>query len=158
MKISLPSHVQNNIFTAILLFVLVLLGSTLKSQDPPKGLKKAIQSDDAQLLTEIIDETNRENCYTIGQSQYNVLSLAVKYEATNCVTHLIKNGIDPNANCGKKTPLMYAAKYGQLDIMKTLVDAGADVNAEYKGRTVLDYARKYVKPEMEKYLVSMAKE
>jgi len=148
---------QDFIFKVVLLLLLLCLGSSLKAQMPSNGVKMAFKTDNADLLESEIDTSNIDFCYTMKTKDYNLLSIAIKYGATNCLKKLVDLGADIDKVCADKTPLMYAAKGGKLEMLKYLVENGADLTLENKGQTALTYSKKYENADCETYLSDLYK-
>lgn len=69
------------------------------------------------------------------------LHLAVQWGHEQCVTELIKAGIniDEKSKSGM-TALYYASQMNQIGVLPKLVDTGADLHITKSGRTALHYA------------------
>ena len=141
------------------LFVAFLSLSTfLSAQELPTALKSAIKNNDASALEKELTSENKDKCYSVSNSDYTLLALAVKTKAKSCLNALIAEKVDLEKSCTGKTPLMYAAKYGNLDAAKTLIKAGAKLGTtNEKGRNALDYAVKYEQAELVAYFRSFLK-
>lgn len=135
------------IFTLLLVAVAAFAKAQKVSEDQAKQI---IQADGVEILNELFNNDNVNQCILLKSADYNILSLAIKYEAENVFAALLKDyQVDLNSNCDVKTPLMYAAKYGKVAMVSKLLSAGADHAVETdKGRTALDYAKKYKQPEL----------
>jgi len=135
------------IFTLLLVAVAAFAKAQKVSEDQAKQI---IQADGVEILNELFNNDNVNQCILLKSADYNILSLAIKYEAKKVFAALLKEyKVDLNSNCAGKTPLMYAAKYGKVAMASKLLSAGADHTFENdKGRTALDYAKKYKQPEL----------
>ena len=135
----------------ILTLMLVAMAAFAKAQKVSEDqVKQVLQADAVESLNELFNDENVNQCIVLKSSDYNILSLAIKYEAKKVFAALLKEyKVDLNSNCAGKTPLMYAAKYGKVAMASELLSAGADHTFENdKGRTALDYAKKYKQPEL----------
>ena len=142
---------MKHLLTAIVLFISL----QFSAQDISSEIKYAIQNDASKALEKEITKDNLNQCFSIGNSEYTLLNLTIKYNSKNCFKLLLKEKVNVNNECNGKTSLIYAAKYGHLEIAKLLIKAGADVKKEYRGRTALDYALKYKKDSVYTYLKSL---
>ncbi|WP_194851485.1 ankyrin repeat domain-containing protein [Nonlabens antarcticus] len=140
---------MNKIILSLILFAMTLF---MQAQSITEDqAKQIIKNDAVEFLNEFANNENINQCIEINASNYNLLSLTIKYEAYIVFKAMIKNyELELNATCGGKTPLMYAAKYGRKEMASALVAAGADVGFKYKGRTAVDYAKKCKQPELVK--------
>lgn len=136
------------------------MSMTSFSQELPGSIESAMQNDDSTALSRVVTSSNLDDCYASSLWSYTLVSIAVRYNAANCLDLLLSYKADVNKVCdGYLPPLMFAAKYGRLDMAKKLVKAGADVSyvyhGEYKpadGLNALEYARKFEQSEVAEYL------
>jgi len=115
--------------------------------------KEVISNDNVRVFVGHLGQQSFNDCQKVNETEYHLLSLAIKYDADVIFNHIIKSGdIDFSQICQDKTILMYAVKYGNLDIVKKLIEAGADpTQASASGKTLKDYAMKYKKKEIYDY-------
>ncbi|MGB5980967.1 MAG: ankyrin repeat domain-containing protein [Nonlabens sp.] len=109
------------------------------------NLKSIFKNDDTTQLKDYLKNHNVNDCISASQSDYNLLSLAIKYDANKVFEALVSSKeIDLDNICEDKTPLMYAVKYGREKMFKKLLSKGADANKKSKrGRTAYEYALKH---------------
>jgi len=126
-----------------LLLLLVLTSNYTFSQE--QELKSIIKNDNVSLLQDFLKNHTINECYEINNSNYNIMALAIKYNAISVFEAVLKDDkIDLESTCSGKTALMYAAKYGNTSIVEQLINAGAKMDVKSKkGRTAMDYAIKY---------------
>ncbi len=143
MKDQIISQYENLIFQALLLFLFLGMGLSLRAQAFTDDIHNALRDDNAEQLAVAIDDNPIDHCYSIEAYSYNLLSISIKYGLDNCFNYLMSKDPNVDADCSGKSILMYAAKYKEVDMLKALVKAGADPSISYKRKTALDYARKY---------------
>lgn len=138
------------------LFIAFLSFATfLSAQELPSEIKSALQSDNVSALKKELTSENKDKCYSVSNSNYTLLALAVKTKAKSCLDALITEKVDLEKSCAGKTPLMYAAKYGNLEAAKALMNAGAKLSTRNeKGRTALNYALQYKQEDLVTYFRS----
>jgi len=126
-----------------LLLLLVLTSNYTFSQE--QELKSIIKNDNVSLLQDFLKNHTINECYEINNSNYNIMALAIKYNAISVFEAVLKDDkIDLESTCSGKRALMYAAKYGNTSIVEQLINAGAKMDVKSKkGRTAMDYAIKY---------------
>jgi hypothetical protein len=79
---------------------------------------EALKSDNVALLNQKINESNKNTCREIKDSEYNLLSIAIKMDSKKVFEALIsKHYVDLDKICEDKTPLMYAIKYRREDMV-----------------------------------------
>ncbi len=120
-------------------------------------VKEIIQHDDVAQLKSHLETNKLDECLMISGDNYNLLILAIKYEAMQVFHHVLDNKADLDHICADKSPLMYAVKYNRVEMFKTLVESGADleVKSKIKKRSVLDYIKKYERQDIASYLDEM---
>lgn len=140
-----------------ILFIAFLSFSTfISAQELTSELKSAMKNNDGVALKKELTSSNKDKCFSMSNSDYTLLALAIKTKAKSCLDTLLGEGVSLEKSCTEKTPLMYAAKYGNLDAAKALIKAGANLGARNeKGRTALDYALQYEKEELATYFRSL---
>ena len=141
---------KTTITTLISLFVFIAIS---QAQELTKDISLAIKNDNISALKSQITPEEYNLCFSAKETQYALLSLTIKANATACFDFLMMQElVDTNINCTGKTPLIYTAKYGQLEMLKKLIKNGADQTIKNKGRSVLDYAKKYEHQEIVDFL------
>lgn len=131
--------------TNLLFSLCVFLSMANLSPEPSKQLKKALDRDNPKLLAQYLEEGHSiDDCYTIKDADYNVLTLSIKYNRFTIFAYCLEHEADLNQICEDKTPLMYAIKYDRIGMFKALLVAGADKDKSSKnGKSIQAYAKKY---------------
>ena len=112
-----------------------------------------LKFDNTGNFSEIVTKDNINKCYSIKESSYSLLSLAIKTQSKELFNKLIEEKADLNLVCDDKSPLMFAAKYGEKDFTKILLQKGADKNmTNKKGYKAYDYAVNHKFPEIAELL------
>lgn len=125
----------------------------ITAQSISKDMYLAFKSDNVSALTSHTATYETNACFDVKDTQYILLALSVKMNATKCFDYLLnKEDVDVNKTCGGKTASQYTAKYAKLEMLKKLKKAGADLSSAVNGRSVLDYAKKYKQEEIVAYL------
>jgi len=125
----------------------------ITAQTLSKDTYLAFKNDNASGLKNNINTDDINICYDIKDSQYTLLTISIKMNASACFDYLLnKENIDLNKTCSGKTASQYTAKYGNLEMLKKLEESGADFSSSINGRSVLDYAKKYEQKEIITYL------
>lgn len=135
--------------------VLFLAVGVINAQAISKEWRKAFEEDDFAYMQLKINNDNINKCYEIGNKPYNLLSIAIKMNATDIFKYLVDQKADLNFSCSSKNAILYAAKYGKLEMLKMLVENGADLVSKVSNKSALDYAKKYQQTEIEAYLLSL---
>lgn len=144
---------KNPIISFSIFTIFAFIHFPIEAQELTGNQLKALQKDDVELVQKEFSETDYSRCYTIQQSPYSLLAVAIKMESESIFDFLVAHKVDVNQICEEKTPLMYAAKYGKLSFAKKLIDAGADTNLKtVDGETAKDYAKRYQQIEVYKLL------
>lgn len=137
----------------ILLIVTIIFCSLLSAQELANEMKHMLKFDNIGNFSQIVNKENINKCYSIKESSYSLLSLAIKTQSKELFNKLIEENADLNLVCDDKSPLMFAAKYGAADFTKKLLEKGADKNlANKKGYKAHDYAVNYKFPEIAELL------
>ncbi len=140
----------------LILILTFICGNFIAAQTLTEDFKMAIANDDAESFKQLLNSDNLNACFATGNSNYTLLALTIKANASRCFKVLIEEKSDLEKSCTSKSPLMYATKYGYLKLAKALILAGANPNFKNsKGRTALDYAKKYEQKELITYLSSL---
>ncbi len=118
-------------------------------------------TDMAEYLVEIEDETNKANVNAQDGNGATPLHWAVRANNASMVSYLlVLGGAKPNlSDHWGNTPLHFAAEVGNLKIIDDLVRfGGGNVCAKNKmGDTPIDFAKRAGKPEVAKYLQKLKK-
>ncbi|WP_124978918.1 ankyrin repeat domain-containing protein [Nonlabens xiamenensis] len=127
-----------------LFIILALLGGgMLSAQSLSKEMTIALKNNDNLALAALVDDSNKNTCFSMGQHQASLIQLAVQMNERDIVSYLLnEQKVEPDTSCGNATALILAAKSGQTEIVKLLVKAGADISASYEGQTAADVALK----------------
>lgn len=108
-----------------------------------------LQYDNTGNFSQIVNKENINKCYSLKESSYSLLSLAIKMQSKELFNKLIEEKADLNLICDDKSPLMFAAKYGATDFAKKLMEKGANKSiTNKKGYKAYDYAINYKFPEI----------
>lgn len=135
------------------LIIAIIFSSFSFSQELSNEMKHMLKFDNTGNFSEIVTKDNINKCYSIKESSYSLLSLAIKTQSKELFNKLIEEKADLNLICDDKSPLMFAAKYGAVDFTKILLHKGADKNmANKKGYKAYDYAVNYKFPEIAELL------
>jgi len=128
----------------ILLLLFIATTQGVRGQELDETKLNAFKADDTTIFRKEFRAEDYDKCFTIKESAYSPLLIAIKMDKPNIFSFLLESNIDLNRICDDKTPLMYAAKYGKTAFAKQLLKKGADKNIiSPEGKTALDYAEKY---------------
>lgn len=136
------------------LSILPVLAIPLHKVNDPKRIAQAVKENNIAFLEDFITAENIDDCYELGNAQYNLLAISIKLDAPASFEYIVDHA-DLEKVCSGKTALMYATKYGHLEMVQALIEKGADPSAMYKSRTAIDYAKKYKQQEILDYLQSI---
>lgn len=133
----------------LLIFGFLLIFGACFSQELNSEQKQILKFDNEARFSDLLNGYNINQCYTVQDHSYNLLSLAIKMKSIKVFQKLIDEKADLEKICDGKTPLMFAVKYGDIAMAKKLLESGAKKETKTeKGFTALDYAEKYNQPAM----------
>lgn len=122
------------------IFIVALcLGTLASAQQLTKEMTVALKNDNANALSQLINDTNKDACLEVGRTESSITALAVNAQSADVLQMLITKGVDLNNTCGGATPLMRAAQSGQPHLVSMLLDAGADKNVSVDGKKAADF-------------------
>ncbi|MGB3591127.1 MAG: ankyrin repeat domain-containing protein [Nonlabens sp.] len=131
------------------LIALMIVCTTAGAQQLSKEMTIALKNNDPAALSQLVDDSNKDECLVVGKRKSTLLQLAVQMNSTKTGKYLLETAeVDVNKTCGDLTPLMYAAKFGHVEMVKLLVDNGADSSIVVDGKTAASIVSKYKKDEI----------
>lgn len=112
----------------------------------------AIETGNTEKLDVLISDETLNECFRIPYPSYTYLIVAIRFDSFESAKYFIDRGVDLEAYCKNKNPLMYSIQYQRLDIFNYLLENGADPKQTIEGKTALDFAIGYERKEMEQIL------
>jgi hypothetical protein len=110
----------------------------------------AIRLDSAVALDSILESKSQDP----GILKERVVLEMCGFGSNMLLSHYIRNGLDPNAVYGIKSPLIAAVERGRMDNITILLAAGADINKiTGHGNTALLWAARIRNEEIVRYLI-----
>lgn len=133
-----------------ILFILALvIAGGVNAQDLSREMTIALKNQDVTALSQMINDSNKDECLNVGRMQSTVLQLSLEMGNAEMITHLIEEkGVDINKACGKFTPLMWASKNGTPEMVSILLAAGADKSIKINDKNAMDFASYYNRTEI----------
>lgn len=112
----------------------------------------AIETGNTEKLDDLVADETLNECFRIPYPSYSYLIVAIRFGSLESAKYFIDRGVDLEAYCKNKSPLMYSIQYGRMEIFEYLLEKGANVKTSIEGKTALDFSMKYERKEMEQIL------